>query len=232
MLGFVINPLTHRFEKTGLVYVSTNPPDATVYIDGRVSHQKTPTAIRDLTPGEHFIRIELSSYNDWERNIPIVGKKATVLANTLLIPEECFSAVDLNKPFISTGIEAFVTAGTSCSFQLAPWAKVIGQLSHQVLEPVRLNEQGRSRPVLICSGAALNAMPIRHAHVVPVTTTDRRLRHHVEVTGSGLERRGWAMPEYLRSMSTTRFGRHLGWATPETMRAVEEWISILGGPLD
>lgn len=88
MLGFVIDPLTHHLVKTGLVYVSTNPPDATVYIDGRVSHQKTPTVIRDLTPGEHFIRIELRAYNDWERNVPIVAKKATVLANTLLIPEE------------------------------------------------------------------------------------------------------------------------------------------------
>lgn len=88
MLGFVISPLTHRLVKTGLVYVSTNPPDATVYIDGRVNHQTTPTAIRDLTPGKHFIRIELERYNDWERYIPIVGEKATVLANTLLIPEE------------------------------------------------------------------------------------------------------------------------------------------------
>ena len=88
MLGFVFNPLTHHLEKTGLVYVSTNPPDATVYIDGRLAHQKTPTAIRDLTPGNHFIRIELNGYNDWERSIPVVGKKATVLANILLIPEE------------------------------------------------------------------------------------------------------------------------------------------------
>ena len=88
MLGFVINPQTHRLVKTGLVYISTNPPDATVYIDGRLAHQTTPTVLRDLTPGKHFIRIELNGYNDWERNIPIVGKKATVLANTLLIPEE------------------------------------------------------------------------------------------------------------------------------------------------
>src|ERR1700691_1918676 len=76
MLGFVFNPLTHHLEKTGLVYVSTNPPDATVYIDGRLAHQKTPTVIRDLTPGNHFIRIELGGYNDLERNIPVVGKKA------------------------------------------------------------------------------------------------------------------------------------------------------------
>lgn len=88
MLGFVFNPLTHRLEKTGLIYVSTNPPDATVYIDGRLAHQETPTVIRDLTPGNHFIRIELNGYNDWERAVPIVGKKATVLANTLLIPQE------------------------------------------------------------------------------------------------------------------------------------------------
>ena len=88
MLGFVINPLTHRLVKTGLIYVSTNPPSAIVYIDGKQAHQTTPTAIRDLTPGEHFIRIELNGYNDWERNIPIVAKKATVLANILLIPEK------------------------------------------------------------------------------------------------------------------------------------------------
>jgi len=87
MLGFVINPLTHRLVKTGLVYVSTIPSNAIVYFDGRLSPQKTPTAMRDLPPGKHFIRIELDGYNDWERNIPIVAKKATVLANILLIPE-------------------------------------------------------------------------------------------------------------------------------------------------
>jgi len=88
MLGFNINPLTLHIVKTGLVYISTNPPDATVYIDGRMSHQTTPAVLRDLAPGEHFIRLELSGYNDWERNIPVLPKKATVLANTLLIPEE------------------------------------------------------------------------------------------------------------------------------------------------
>jgi len=88
MLGFVVNPQTHRLVKTGLVYISTIPPDAGVYIDGRLAHQNTPTVLRDLTPGKHFIRIELLGYNDWEREIPIVGKKATVLANTLLIPQQ------------------------------------------------------------------------------------------------------------------------------------------------
>lgn len=106
MLGFVISPLTHRLVETGLVYVSTNPPDATVTIDGRMAHQKTPTVIRDLTPGKHFIRIELSGYNDWERNVPIVGKKATVLANILLIPEEWPIKRISNQPYQNIFIAA------------------------------------------------------------------------------------------------------------------------------
>jgi len=88
LLGFVVNPQTHQLVKTGLVYLSTNPPEANVFIDGRLAHQKTPLVIRDLTPGKHFIRIELSDYFDWERTIPIVGNKATVLANILLIPKQ------------------------------------------------------------------------------------------------------------------------------------------------
>ena len=88
MLGFVINPQTHHLVKTGLIYVSTNPPDATVYLDGRLAPQKTTVILRDLTPGKHFIRIEHNGYNDWGRDIPVRGKKATVLANILLIPQE------------------------------------------------------------------------------------------------------------------------------------------------
>ncbi len=88
MLGFVTNPLTHRFVATGLVYVSTNPPYATVFMDGRMVHESTPTIIRDLPPGEHFIRLQLPGYKDWEKYIPIVGKKATILENILLVPEQ------------------------------------------------------------------------------------------------------------------------------------------------
>ncbi|MDE1919972.1 MAG: PEGA domain-containing protein [Candidatus Omnitrophica bacterium] len=88
MLGFVINPLTHRLVKTGLIYVSTNPPGAAVYADGRRARQRTPMALRDLTPGEHFIRLELAGYNDWKRHIPVKGNKATVASGILLIPQE------------------------------------------------------------------------------------------------------------------------------------------------
>ncbi|MDE2221514.1 MAG: PEGA domain-containing protein [Candidatus Omnitrophica bacterium] len=87
MLGFAVNPLTQRLVRTGLIFIATNPPDAAVYVDGRLSRSKTPAVLRDLTPGSHFIRIELNGYTDWERYIPVEANKATV-ANALLIPQE------------------------------------------------------------------------------------------------------------------------------------------------
>jgi hypothetical protein len=120
MLGFVVNPQTHHLVKTGLVYVSTNPPNAIIHIDGRLANQETPTALRDLTPGEHFIRIELRGYNDWERNIPIVGKKATVLANILLIPQVWPIKIISNEPY-----QNIITAGDDILIATNPILKDI-----------------------------------------------------------------------------------------------------------
>jgi hypothetical protein len=88
MLGFVIHPQTHRWVRTGLVYVTTTPPDATLYVDGRRAPQKTPTAVRDLVRGDHFVRIELNGYNDWKSYVTIVGKKATLVNVNLVAQKE------------------------------------------------------------------------------------------------------------------------------------------------
>jgi hypothetical protein len=87
MLGFVMDPHTGRWVKTGIIYVSTNPPGAKVSINGVAALEPTPTIIRDLTPGTYTIRLQLAGYKPWENNIPVVDKKATSLENILLLPE-------------------------------------------------------------------------------------------------------------------------------------------------
>ena len=88
MLGFVFNPQTHQFVKTGIIYVSSNPPDARVTINGRRVPEATPTVIRDLSPGQYTLRMELDGYEPWENEIPVVDKKATSVENILLIPKQ------------------------------------------------------------------------------------------------------------------------------------------------
>ncbi len=95
MLGYVISPSTHRLVKTGLVYISTNPPGANVFVNGRPAHEKTPTAIRDLVPGQHFLRIEKDGYLDWAQNTTITPNKATVIENILLTPRPLKNTDDI-----------------------------------------------------------------------------------------------------------------------------------------
>lgn len=86
LLGFVFDPLNKHWVKTGIIYVSSNPPDANVYINGRLAPEKSPTVIRDLTPGNYLVRMELKDYKPWENTVPVIDKKATSIENILLMP--------------------------------------------------------------------------------------------------------------------------------------------------
>src|SRR5262245_62019303 len=88
MLGFVFDPAAGHWVKTGIIYVSSNPPDAKVFLNDRPMAEHTPTVIRDLTPNSYSLRMELDGYKPWENTLPVQDKKATVLENILLIPKE------------------------------------------------------------------------------------------------------------------------------------------------
>jgi len=94
------------------------------------------------------------------------------------------------------------------------------------LSPIVGHEQGGRRPVLVVSPATYNSWPIGMVIVVPITSVDRRLRHHVPIgKEAGLRGTSFVMPEYLRAISQHRLGeRPLGSATDETVDQVEWWI--------
>lgn len=74
--------------KTGLIYLSTAPSGATIYVDGVKWAEKTPSAVRELLPGNYSVRMILPEYTTWEEAVPVKAEKATVLDKVLLIPSE------------------------------------------------------------------------------------------------------------------------------------------------
>jgi hypothetical protein len=88
LLGFVYNPQQGKFIKTGIIYVSTNPPGANVYINDLKTPETTPTMIRDLVPSNYQVSIKLDGYQDWSNTIPVQARKASVLENILLTPPQ------------------------------------------------------------------------------------------------------------------------------------------------
>lgn len=70
--------------QTGLIYLSTTPPGATVYVNGRRYRELTPTVIRDLLPGNYAIRLSLKGYELWSQVVPVQEGKPSVLGKVLL----------------------------------------------------------------------------------------------------------------------------------------------------
>lgn len=97
------------------------------------------------------------------------------------------------------------------------------------LDPAAPGEQGGTRPVLVVSTAAFNSWPVGLVIVVPITTRHRGFAHHVPVSGRGLDKASFVMPEYVRSVSQRRLQRRLGSADPVTVSAVDDWLRRLAG---
>ena len=100
---------------------------------------------------------------------------------------------------------------------------VRGDVWMVALDPVRGREQGGRRPALVVSSDRMNQGGTGLAVVVPFTSVDKQVRAHVPVDPpeGGLERRSFAKPEDVRSITTLRFGRRLGRVSPQTMEDVE-----------
>lgn len=101
-----------------------------------------------------------------------------------------------------------------------------GQIWAVTLDPTLANEQARTRPCIVVSFDRFNKLPIGHCIVVPLTSRDRRLPHHISVIDDGgLARPSWAMCEAVRSVSVRRFGALVATADSSTTEAVVRQVS-------
>ncbi len=73
--------------KTGVIYLSSNPSGATIYLNNKRFTQKTPAVIRDFLPGIYPIRLVLKGYQPWQEDVPVDAQKATVYERVLLLPQ-------------------------------------------------------------------------------------------------------------------------------------------------
>jgi mRNA interferase MazF len=94
-------------------------------------------------------------------------------------------------------------------------------------EPIG-HQQGGLRPAVVVGSTAHCRFPIDMALVVPLTTRDRGLDHHVRIDSpeSGLKRPSWARTEEIRAVSTQRLARSapLGTASATEIVELTEWL--------
>ena len=95
------------------------------------------------------------------------------------------------------------------------------------------SEQGGRRPAVIVGSEDHCRFPIDIALVIPVTSRDRGLPHHVPIRSpeSGLSRPSWARTEDIRAISTARLTRAapLGRLADSEAEQVQVWIHRMLG---
>jgi hypothetical protein len=87
-LGITFKPQTRSLLRTGIIDLSTIPPEANVYINNRRHPETTPTTIHNLPPGNYQIKVALNNYKPWKKILPVEEKKATSVDTILLIPKQ------------------------------------------------------------------------------------------------------------------------------------------------
>src|SRR3989338_4413597 len=114
-LGYIYKPGTEQgIFKSGLIYLSTAPPGASVYFGNRRYTRRTPTLLPNLIPGDYPVRLVLKKYKSWNETLPVEAGKATVLERILLEPEE-----KKREEFLSDAFEDIVPIAGSRFFLVA-----------------------------------------------------------------------------------------------------------------
>lgn len=99
-LGYIVRPGENQaIVKSGLVYLSTAPSGATVYLGNRKYFRKTPTVLNDLIPGTYEVKLTRKKYKPWTKTVPVEAGKATVLERILLLPNQWKAEKLISEPF-------------------------------------------------------------------------------------------------------------------------------------
>lgn len=89
--GYRYNFIKGRLERTGVMFVSTKPSNARVFLNDKEEKSLTPTRVRHLLPGKYDVRIEKDGYRPWTRTVEIRSRETSFLNNITLfrqgIPE-------------------------------------------------------------------------------------------------------------------------------------------------
>ncbi|MFA6988438.1 MAG: hypothetical protein WC197_00065 [Candidatus Gastranaerophilaceae bacterium] len=141
------------FEKTGILIIDTNPPNAEIYLNGKIqqkflkkifsqeeSNLTTPIKIKGLLPGEYDIKLTLNNYWPWEKKLKILPGQSTFIEDVILFK------IDL--PLI-------LQNGNFDSFSLSPDNKYLIGNNPEMISRTKLSDDSNSSYLSTSTNALL-----------------------------------------------------------------------------
>lgn len=85
-LGYKIDYKKLKIYKTGIIYVSSHPAGASVYINGRMHSDITPMKMEDVKPGTYKVEVRREGFYPWERDMEVRPNMVTKADRIILFP--------------------------------------------------------------------------------------------------------------------------------------------------
>jgi hypothetical protein len=89
--GYDIDRKSGKIIQNGLVFVSSTPDNAQIYLNGELNKATTDTKLT-IPAGQYIVELKKDGYRDWRRSISLEGGSVERLTYPLLIPEELTTA--------------------------------------------------------------------------------------------------------------------------------------------
>jgi len=85
-LGYKIDFGLLKIYKTGIIYLSSNPAGASIYINGKKHADLTPARIEELKPGAYKVEVKREGFYPWEKDITVKPNMVTKADRIVLFP--------------------------------------------------------------------------------------------------------------------------------------------------
>ena len=69
--GYIINLQSKSLLKTGMIYLKSNPKDASIFLNGVQKADKTPIRLTELVGGRYDIQVSKDGYSEWIKTIKV-----------------------------------------------------------------------------------------------------------------------------------------------------------------
>jgi len=85
-LGYKFNQHSLKFVKTGLIFVKTQPAGAKIYLNGKLTSEKSPASMQELLPGTYKVTLELAQYYPWNGQVEVEAGRVSRVDKVIFFP--------------------------------------------------------------------------------------------------------------------------------------------------
>lgn len=82
--GYRYDTQSHTVKRTGLIVLNSEPDDASVWVNGNKSSEKTLAYLKNLRPGTYGIRVEKEGFFPWTKKL-LVNEGSATIADTITL---------------------------------------------------------------------------------------------------------------------------------------------------